>query len=85
MQDKQFSSSKRLKIHLTILPEERISIPNNVGKTTGNLSDTEVDVLEAVVREDLSRHKQIGTNDFSVSSSYNEKVVGDIINTLLEF
>lgn len=84
MQDKQFSNSKRLRIQLAILPEEQISTPN-VDTTTGDLSNTEVDVLEAVVREDLSHHKQLGTNDVSVNSSYQEKVVGDIINTLLQF
>lgn len=47
------------------------------------LSDPEV--MEAVVREESPRKNQIETNDVFLNFSHEQKVVDDIINTLLEF
>ncbi|KAL5288075.1 DNAAF1 family protein [Megaselia abdita] len=81
---RQCPFTKRLKIQdsspsRTITPDY---------KSAENLSDTEVDVLEAVVREDFLHQKEIGTNDVFLNFNIpegKEKVVGDIIETLLEF
>lgn len=84
MQNKQFSNSKRLKIQLTISREEDTSTPLHgvdAYESTQGLSSADTDIIEAVVHENLLLENRVA----SLNSSIEENVVGDIINTLLEF
>lgn len=87
LHDKLTTYTKRLKIQVSTIPSEEQATTSGTDdyKTKEKLSDTEVDVLEVVVREDLLHQKQIEKNAVLLHSSPEEKLVGDIINTLLEF